>query len=78
MKTLRRYLAREIMLATALVMLALLMLFAFFDLVEEIKDLGRGTYQLRHIARHVVLSIPTHVYELFPIAALIEIGRAHV
>mgnify|MGYP003333824698 CR=1 FL=1 len=71
MKTLRRYLAREIMLATALVMLALLMLFAFFDLVEEIKDLGRGTYQLRHIARHVVLSIPTHVYELFPIAALI-------
>ena len=71
MKTLRRYLAREIMLATALVMLALLMLFAFFDLVEEIKDLGRGNYQLRHIVRHVVLSIPTHVYELFPIAALI-------
>ena len=71
MKTLRRYLAREIMLATALVMAALLMLFAFFDLVEEIKDLGRGSYQLRHIVRHVVLSIPTHVYELFPIAALI-------
>ncbi len=71
MKTLRHYLAREIMLATALVMLALLMLFAFFDLVEEIKDLGRGTYQMRHIVRHVVLSIPTHMYELFPIAALI-------
>ncbi|MEQ1776261.1 MAG: LPS export ABC transporter permease LptG [Burkholderiales bacterium] len=71
MKTLRHYLAREIMLATALVMAALLMLFAFFDLVEEIKDLGRGTYQLRHIVRHVVLSIPTHAYELFPIAALI-------
>jgi lipopolysaccharide export system permease protein len=71
MKTLRRYLAREIMLATALVMAALLMLFAFFDLVEEIKDLGRGTYQMRHIARQVVLSIPSHVYELFPIAALI-------
>ena len=71
MKTLRRYLAREILLATALVMAALLMLFAFFDLVEEIKDLGRGTYQLRHVVRHVVLSVPTHVYELFPIAALI-------
>jgi lipopolysaccharide export system permease protein len=71
MRTLRRYLAREIMLATALVMAALLMLFAFFDLVEEIKDLGRGAYQMRQIARQVVLSIPTHVYELFPIAALI-------
>jgi lipopolysaccharide export system permease protein len=71
MRTLRRYLAREIVLATALVMAALLMLFAFFDLVEEIKDLGRGTYQLRHIMRHVLLSVPTHAYELFPIAALI-------
>ena len=71
MKTLRRYLAREILLASVLVMAALLMLFAFFDLVEEIKDLGRGNYQLRHVVRHVVLSIPTHVYELFPIAALI-------
>ena len=71
MKTLRRYLAREIILATALVMAALLMLFAFFDLVDEIKDLGRGTYQMRHIVRQVVLSVPTHVYELFPIAALI-------
>jgi lipopolysaccharide export system permease protein len=71
MRTLRRYLAREIILATALVMAALLMLFAFFDLVEEIKDLGRGTYQLRHIVRHVLLSVPTHAYELFPIAALI-------
>jgi len=71
MKTLRRYLAREILLATALVMAALLMLYAFFDLVDEIKDLGRGTYQLRHVLWYVVLSIPTRTYEVFPIAALI-------
>ena len=32
------------------VALALLMLFAFFDLVEEMKDLGRGNYRLQHIA----------------------------
>ena len=71
MKTLRRYIVREIVLASAMVMVALLMLFAFFDLVEEIKDLGRGGYQLRHVVRHVLLSVPTHVYEIFPIAALI-------
>lgn len=71
MKTLRRYIVREIFLATAMVMAALLMLFAFFDLVEEIKDLGRGAYQMRHIVRNVVLSVPAHVYEIFPIAALI-------
>ena len=71
MKTLRRYIVREIMLATGMVMLALLMLFAFFDLVEEIKDLGRGAYRMRQIVQHVALSLPGHVYEIFPIAALI-------
>jgi lipopolysaccharide export system permease protein len=71
MKTLRRYLAAEITAATALVFAALIMLFAFFDLVEQLKDLGRGAYDLRRIAIYVLLSVPEHVYELFPIAALI-------
>ena len=71
MRTLRRYLTSEIVAATALVFAALLMLFAFFDLVEQIKDLGRGSYRFRHIVIHVLLSVPNHVYELFPIAALI-------
>lgn len=71
MRTLRRYLASEIVAASALVFAALLMLFAFFDLVEQIKDLGRGSYRFRHIVVHVLLSAPNHVYELFPIAALI-------
>ena len=71
MKTLRRYLATEILAATALVFAALVMLFAFFDLVEQIKDLGRGAYTLRRIVLYVLLSVPEHVYELFPIAALI-------
>jgi lipopolysaccharide export system permease protein len=71
MKTLRRYLATEILAATALVFAALLMLFAFFDLVEQIKDLGRGVYTMRRIVLYVLLSVPDHVYELFPIAALI-------
>ena len=71
MRTLRRYLAVEIIAATALVVLALVLLFSFFDLVEEMKDLGRGGYRLKHIALHVLLRAPTHVYEVFPIAALI-------
>ncbi len=71
MKTLRAYVAREVTVATLLVFVALLLLFAFFDLVEQMKDLGRGGYQLRHIVLHVLLSAPNHVYELFPIAALI-------
>lgn len=71
MRTLRGYIAREVAAATMLVFAALLMLFAFFDLVEQMKDFGRGGYQLSHILTFVLLSAPNHVYELFPIAALI-------
>lgn len=71
MRTLRSYVAREVAAATLLVFVALLLLFAFFDMVEQMKDLGRGGYRLRHIVLHVLLSAPNHVYELFPIAALI-------
>lgn len=71
MRTLRRYLVREILAATALVFVALLMLFAFFDLVDQIGDLGQGSYRLRQILIFVLFSVPNHVYELFPIAVLI-------
>ncbi len=71
MKVIRRYLAAEIMTATLLVFAALLMLFAFFDLVQELGDLGRGNYRLLGIVVYVLLQLPGHIYELFPIAALI-------
>lgn len=71
MRTLRRYLATEILAATALVMAALVLLFAFFDLVEQVKDLGRGAYNLRRVLLYVLLSMPDHVYALLPVAALI-------
>jgi lipopolysaccharide export system permease protein len=71
MRTLRRYLATEIIASTALVFVALVMLFAFFDLVEQIKDLGRGSYTLKWIMGYVLLQVPDRVYALFPPAALI-------
>ncbi|MBX9810821.1 MAG: LPS export ABC transporter permease LptG [Burkholderiales bacterium] len=61
----------EIIAATLLVFVALLMLFAFFDLIDQIRDVGRGSYSFRHVMVFVLLSAPNHVYELFPIAALI-------
>ncbi len=71
MKVLNRYLSRQIYGATALVLFAFLGLFAFFDLVHEISDLGTGGYQVYHAAIFVVLTLPSRAYELFPIAVLI-------
>lgn len=71
MDTLRTYLAREIYGATLFVFAAFLGLFAFFDLIQELKDIGKGDYQLQHALAFVALTVPSHVYELFPVAVLI-------
>lgn len=71
MRVFERYLAREIYAATALVLAAFLMLFAFFDLIHEFGDLGKGGYQLHQAIAFVLLTMPGRVYELFPIAVLI-------
>jgi len=69
--TLRTYMAREIYGATLFVFAAFLSLFSFFDLINELTDLGRGGYRLQHALAFVALTLPSHVYELFPVAVLI-------
>ncbi|MCC6533189.1 MAG: LPS export ABC transporter permease LptG [Burkholderiales bacterium] len=71
MTLIRRYLVKEVFSATAFVFAALVSLFALFDLIRELKDLGQGNYRLPQIIGYVLLSMPGHVYELFPIAVLI-------
>lgn len=66
-----RYLAREILSATALVLLAFVGLFAFFDFINELEDVGKGGYTLYQAFVYVLLSLPALVYELMPIAVLI-------
>jgi len=61
--TLRRYLAREIYGSILFVIVAFLALFAFFDLINELGDLGKGQYRLQHALGFVLLSLPGHVYE---------------
>ena len=67
----QRYLAREILLAVALVLAALLVLYTSFDFINEINDVGKNGYRLEHAALFVLLQIPARAYELLPIAALI-------
>ncbi len=71
LKVYERYLAREIYGGTALVLAAFLMLFAFFDLIHEIEDIGKGGYQFQHAVGFVLLTLPGRIYELLPIAVLI-------
>ena len=65
-----RYIAREIIASSVLVLLALLALFFFFDLIRELDDLGRGNYRLTAMLGFVTLTLPTHAYVLLPAAGL--------
>jgi lipopolysaccharide export system permease protein len=71
MRVLRGYLSRQIVGSILLVLTALLMLFGFFDLIYELKDVGTEGYRLYVALSFVVLSMPGHLYELMPVAALI-------
>ena len=71
MTILGRYLSREIFQATAVVLVGFLGLFGFFDLFEELENIGRGNYRLVDALTRVVLATPSHIYELMPIAVLI-------
>ena len=71
MKLLTAYLRREIYASIALVFAALIMLFALLDLINELNSMGRGDYSLGYVLLFVTLTIPGHIYELFPVAVLI-------
>ncbi len=65
-----RYISREILATSLLVLLALLALFGFFDLIRELDDLGRGNYRLTSMLGYVALMLPSHTYVLMPAAGL--------
>jgi lipopolysaccharide export system permease protein len=71
MKTLTRYIGREVVYATLLIFVGLLSLFALFDLIHELGNVGKDGYPLGRALLFVGLSIPGHIYELVPTAALI-------
>ena len=71
MKILNKYLLKEIVSNVLMVMLALIAMFSFFDLIQELEALGKGSYGLSKILLFVLLSAPGHVYDVMPVAVLV-------
>ena len=71
MRTLTRYIGRDVLWSTLLLFVALIGLFTFFDLINEMRDVGRGGYTISAALMYVTLHVPQRIYELFPVAALI-------
>jgi lipopolysaccharide export system permease protein len=72
-RTIRRLIYVEVLYAVAFVSLGFLALFFFFDFVEELGSVGSGMqpYRLTQALVYVALRMPSHLYELLPIAVLI-------
>jgi lipopolysaccharide export system permease protein len=71
MTVLGRYFAGEIYRAVAFVLIAFLALFAFLDMMSEIKSVGQGGYRIEHAFMYVSLGLPNYGYQIMPIASLI-------
>ena len=73
MRTIRRLMYREVVAAVVFVSVGFLSLFFFFDFVDELPNVGKaGTaYRLTQALAYVTLLVPSHLYELLPIAVLI-------
>lgn len=71
MKIINRYLAQEITSSILLIMVALLAMFSFFDLIQELEDIGKGSYGIAKVLLFVLLSAPGHIYEVVPVAVLV-------
>ena len=66
-----RYINKEFFIGISMIMIGLISLFAFFDFIQEIGDLGKGSYGIIQAISFVILSIPGHIYEIVPLAVLI-------
>ncbi|NYT58138.1 LPS export ABC transporter permease LptG [Alcaligenaceae bacterium] len=70
MRTARRYLAKEIYRSTAVVLMALIGLFTFFALIEQLDNIS-NQFTLLNLFYMQALALPTTLYDLLPIGLLI-------
>ncbi len=71
MKRLDLYVGRSVLAATLLTWLIVAVLDSLFVMLGQLGDIGRGNYAFPDALAYVLLSLPTHAYQAFPMAALI-------
>lgn len=68
---LQRYIAKTIVLASAMVIFAVLGLSFFIELLTELRDIGTGDYGFQQALMHVLLKLPHDLYQFFPMLVLL-------
>jgi lipopolysaccharide export system permease protein len=71
MNILDRYVAKTVILASAMVIFAVLGLAFFIDLLGELRDIGTGDYNFFQALIHVALTLPHDIYQFIPMLLLL-------
>jgi lipopolysaccharide export system permease protein len=71
MPTLGNYLLRTVLGYTGLVLLLLVALSALFIFIAQQDDIGTGGYTVTEAAKFVALNLPSSIFDLLPVSALI-------
>ena len=71
MSRLDRYIGRNILYGTFVVLIVLIGLFSFFAFIAKLGDIGKGHFGIYQAGKYMLLSTPKEIYELFPMAVLL-------
>ncbi len=71
MKILERLIASQVIIGTAVALVALLALFTFVALVDELGSVGKGSYDVGTVVEYLLWTSPRRAFVLFPLAALL-------
>jgi len=71
MKIITKHIGTAVISATLLVLLVLIGLQVFISFVAQLNDLGKGHYGLWQAMTYVPLTLPSSVYDFFPMAGLL-------
>jgi lipopolysaccharide export system permease protein len=66
-----RYIARHVVQGTLVWLVALVALFSFIAIIDELGKVGRGDYTTVMALEYMFLTMPGLTFELFPLAALV-------
>ena len=82
MTIINRYLAFQVVMGLGIATAVLLPLFGFLDLLDQLDDVGKGTYRVTDAFLHTGLLLPRRFIQLAPFIALlgnvIALGRLAV
>ncbi|MBM5572764.1 MULTISPECIES: LPS export ABC transporter permease LptG [Deefgea] len=71
MNRLGRYVFKSVFGYVLITLLVLTSVFLFFDMIAELRDVGKEGYTLQNALVYVALTLPSRLYQLLPVAVLI-------